>query len=72
MILQVVFRHRVDATEHTARDEKPADEAEHDHDRSRPFARRGDDVIKPLALVEIATDQQTETAGKSRSPHTNA
>ena len=61
--------HRVDALEHAPRDEEAAGEPKHDHDRERPAAGRDDDVVQPLALLEVASDQQAEAAGKLDDPH---
>ncbi len=56
--------HGVDPLEHPPGDEEAAGEAEHHHDGDRPAAGRHDDVVEPLALVEIAADQKAEPAGK--------
>ena len=63
------FGHGVDAAQHAAGDEQPAGKTEHEHDGDRPASGVEDDVIEPLALVEIAADQQAETAGKLEHPH---
>ena len=55
--------HGVDALEHAARDEKSAGEAKHDHQRDRPAPGVDNDVIEPLALIEIAADEQAKSAG---------
>ena len=61
--------HGVDALEHAARDEEAAGEPEHDDDGDRPAAGRQDDVVQPLALLEVAADQQPEAAGRLEHPH---
>ena len=61
--------HGVDAPEHPACDEEAAGDAEHDHERDRPAAGADDDVVQPLALLEIAADQQAEAAGKLHHAH---
>ena len=58
------FRHRIDAAKHAAGDEQPAGQPQHDHDGDRPASGGDDNVIEPLALIEIAADQQSEAAGK--------
>ena len=50
-------------------DEEAAGDAQHDHDRERPAAGRQHDVVQPLALLEIAADQQPEAAGQLEHPH---
>ena len=68
------FGHGVDAAQHAARDEQAAGEAQHDHDGDRPAPGREHDVVEPLALVEIAPDQQAETARQAgtRAPARDA
>ncbi len=61
--------HGVDAVQHAPRDEEAAGEAEHDHDRHRPTPRREHDVVEPLALLEVAADQQAEAAGQFEHAH---
>src|ERR1035441_1848787 len=61
--------HGVDAAQHAAGDKQPANEAEHDHEGDRPASGRQHNVIEPLALVEIAADQQAEAAGKLEHLH---
>ena len=61
--------HGVDAPQHAAGDEEAAGEAEHDDDRDRPAPGREHDVVEPLALLEIAADQQAEAAGQLEHPH---
>ena len=63
------FGHGIDASQHAAGDKQPAGETEHDDDGDRPAAGRQHDVIEPLALVEIAADQQAEPAGQLEHAH---
>ena len=55
--------HGVDAPQHAPRDEEAAGQPQHDDERDRPVPGRDDDVVEPLALFEIAADQQAEAAG---------
>ncbi len=48
---------------------KPPASPEHHHERDRPAAGVHDDVVEPLALLEIAADQQAKAAGQLDHPH---
>ena len=61
-------RHRVDALEHPPRHEQAAGDPEHDDDRQRPAAGGDHDVVQPLALLEVAPDQQTEAGRQLKHP----
>ena len=63
------FGHRVDALEHATGDEEAAGDTQHDDDRRATSGRREDDVVQPLALLEIAADQQTEAARQLKHAH---
>jgi len=63
------FRHRIDASKDPAGDEKSACETQNDHDRYRPAPSRKHDIVETLTLVEIAPDQQTETARQLEDAH---
>ena len=69
MIVACCFRHRIDASQDAAGDEKSAGETKNDHDRNRPTPGRKHDIVETLALVEIAPDQQTETARQLEDAH---
>ena len=56
--------HGVDAAEHAPADEEAAGEPEHDDQRQRPLPGIGNDAEQPLALLEIAADQEAEAAGQ--------
>src|SRR5262249_26523250 len=63
------FGHGIDASEHTARDEKSASQAKHDDERNRPAASRDDDVVEALALFKIAADEKPKTTLELRHAH---
>ena len=50
-------------------DEEAAGEPEHDDQRDRPLAGGEDDVVEPLALLEIAADQQAKAARQLEHAH---
>ena len=53
---------RVDALQHAAADEEPAQHRQPDHQRRRPGERPADDLAKLLALADVAADQHPEAA----------
>ena len=61
--------HGIDPVQHASRDEKSANQPEHDDHGDRPAPGGDHDVIKPLALLKIASDQQAEPAGQFEHPH---
>ena len=61
--------HGVDAAQHAARDEEAAGQPEHDDQRDRPLPGGENDVVEPLALLEIAADQQAEAARQLEHAH---
>ena len=69
MMVCAVSGHRIDPLEHASADEEPAGEPEHDDQRERPASGIGDDAVEPLALLEIAPDQQAEAARQLDNPY---
>ena len=61
--------HRFDAIENAPAHEQAARHAEEDDERHRPTPGKRDDVEHPLALFEVAADQQPDTARKPRHQH---
>ena len=61
--------HGVDAAQHAARDEEAAGQAQDDDQRDRPLPGGEDDVVEPLALLEIAADQQAKAARQLEHAH---
>ena len=64
--------HGIDPLEHAARDEKSARDTKHHNDRQRPPAGGEHDIVKPLTLFQIASDQEPKTAGQLKHPHQGA
>ena len=69
MMVRVVSVMASTRLQHAARDEESAGKPEDDDERDRPVPGGSDDVVEPLALLEIAADQQPEAAGKLKHPH---
>ena len=61
--------HGVDAAQHAARDEEAAGQPQDDDQRDRPAPGGENDVVEPLALLEIAADQQAEAARQLEHAH---
>ena len=54
--------HGVDTVEHASADEESAGEPEHNDQRERPAPGVGNDAVEPLALLEVAPDQEPKAA----------
>ena len=61
--------HGVDAAQHAARDEEAAGQPQDDDQRDRPLPGGKNDVVEPLALLEVAADQQAEAARQLEHAH---